>query len=240
MSSINGINGSVDFSALFGSASTGASSSASVYADWASLKNGSYSKLTKAYYKNQGSAVSSEEAKEVTKNNTLLKSNADGLKSSLTKLDTASIYEKVTKKDADGKETTDYDHDKIVSALKDFVSSYNSIVDSADDSDNKGVLRNAAGMTSITARNQNMLSKIGIKIGEDNKLSIDEDAVKSANINDIKSLFKGLGSYGSQIESRSTELINYINAENNKLSTYTAGGAYAGAENIGKIYDGTY
>jgi len=240
MSSVNGVTSSIDYSTLLGSTSTSSgSSSSSLLTDWASIKNGSYGKLTKAYYSNQ-TTTTKEEAKEITKSNTLLKSNTDGAMSALSKLGSASLYEKVTKKDADGKETTDYDYDKIVSALKDFVSSYNSIVDSADDSDNKGILRNASGMTGITARNQNMLSKIGITVGENNKLTLDEETAKKATVTDIQSLFMGQGSYGSQIESRATGLINYINAENNKLSTYTAGGSYDTSGTIGSIYDGTY
>ena len=243
MASIFGIgSGQNNYSNLFDSLSTDSSSgSSSLFTDWASLKNGSYSKLAKTYYGKQAEQVATDdEVKEMIKGNTLLKSGATDAQSALTKLSSVSLYDKVSKKDDKGNETSDYDYDKIIGALKSFAEGYNRIIDKADESDNKGILRNAAAMANITAVNQNVLSKIGITIGEDNKLKVDEDAVKKANISDIKSLFTGNGSYGSQIDSRATSLTNYINAENNKLNTYTANGGYNGASAAGNIYDGTY
>ncbi len=234
----------MDYSSLFGTtSSSGSSSSASLYADWASIKNGSYGKLTKAYYGQDSTStqtVDKDEAKATIKKNTLIKSNATNVKSSLLALEKSSLYEKVSKKDENGNTTQDYDYDKIYSALKDFVDNYNSVIDSSVESDNNGVLRNAASMTNVTKANENLLSKIGITIKEDNKLSVSEDDVKKANINDIKSLFMGSGSYGSQVESKVTEIANRANAENNKLNGYNSSGSYNASENIGRIYDGTY
>ena len=236
---------SSDYSSLFSSLSTSSSSSSdstsSLYTDWAALKNGSYAKLAKAYYSKQDSdTVDSDEAKLTIKANTELKSDATDVKSSISSLQSSSLYEKKTTTDEDGNTTTDYDYDKIISALKSFAESYNSVIDAADDSDNTGILRNAAAMTTATAANQNLLSSIGIEIGEDNKLTVNEDTVREANISDIKSLFQGGGSYGSQIESSSSELINKINAENNKLSGYTSSGTYSSTTATGSLYDGTY
>lgn len=247
MSSIFNVSSSssTDYSSLFSSLSTSSSSSSdstsSLYTDWAALKNGSYQKLAKAYYSQQSSdTVDSDEAKSTIKANTALKSDASDVKSAVSSLQSESLYNKKTVTDEDGNTTTDYDYDDIVSALKSFADSYNSVIDAADDSDNSGVLRNAAAMTTATAANENLLSSIGITIGEDNKLTVDEDAVKSANISDIKSLFQGGGSYGSQIESSTSELINKLNAENNKLSSYTSTGSYSTANSAGSLYDGTY
>lgn len=244
MSSSYSINNSTtDYSALFSSLSTSSSSSSSsssLLTDWASIKNGSYAKLTKAYYGQQNSSVDTEELKQTIKSNTLLKSDATSVKSAVSSLQSESLYQQKTTTDADGKTTTGYDYEKITDALKKFAESYNSVIDSADDSDNSGVLRNAASMTKASAANKNLLESIGITIGEDNKLTVDEEKVKSANITDIKSLFQGGGSYGAQISNSSSELINRLNAENNKLSSYTADGSYSGTSAVGNIYDGTY
>ncbi len=240
-----GNNGGTDYSNLFSSMSGSAStqSSGNMLTDWASLKNGSMKKLTKAYYNKTETGTKktvSDEAKEAIKANTAVKSDATDMKSSISSLQAAGTYEKKSKTDADGNTTTDYDYEKITSSLKDFVKSYNSVIGAAVDSENVGVLRNAAAMTRATAANKNLLSSIGISIGENNKLSLDEEAVKKTNINNIKSLFQGGGSYGSQIESSSSELINKINAENNKLSGYTANGSYSTQGASGSLYDGTY
>ena len=243
MSSISGLNGGTDYSSLFSSLSAGSGTNGAnnnLLSDWASLKNGSYGKLTKAYYGKHAAQAVSDEAKETIKANTSLKSDATDIRSAVSKLQSASLYEKKTTTDADGNEKTDYDYDKIVGALKDFAEKYNSVIDAADDSDNRGVLRNAVAMTRATATNQNLLSKIGITVDENNKLKVDEEQVKKASVNDIKTLFQGGGSYGSQVESSASEMANKLNAENNKLSSYTANGSYSQSGAIGNIYDGTY
>ena len=249
MSSIDfsSLTTSTDYSSLFNSASTSSSSSSSsssLYTDWANLKNGTTAKLAKSYYSkssSSSSAVTSEEAKETIKANTELKSDTQSLRSSVSALmDSKTLFtNKIETKDEDGNVTTDYDRDKIYKSLKSFVDSYNSVVQSGGDSDNTRVLRNTMHMTQMTKANENLLSEVGITIGEDNKLSIDESAVKEADINSLKSLFSGSGSYAASVDARASEIVNAVNAENNKLSQYTAAGSYVSTDTIGKLYDGT-
>ena len=239
----------MDLSSLFGAQQTNNNSfdySASMLSDWSSIKNGSYGKLTKAYYgknENKNAKVSedeSDEMKKTIKANNTLKNDATSVKSSLEALSKSDLYEKIDTKDADGNAVKGYDTAKILKNVKSFVDAYNGAIKSSVDSDNNGVLRNALSMTKITNANSNLLSEIGITINEDNTLSVDESKVKGANVNDIKSLFQGGGSYADQIEARASELINQINRENNKLSNYTAAGVYNNTNGIGNIYDGTY
>ena len=234
---------SSSYSDLFSSLTTSSSdSSSSLLSDWASIKNGSYAKITKAYYAKEDSTstVDSDEAKATIKANTTLKSDVTSTKTALEALSASSLYEKVDKKDADGNVTTDYDWDKIGKKLQSFVDSYNEIIESSVDSDNNRILRNTLSMTNITKANSNLLSDIGITVNDDNTLSLDTDALKEANINDLKSLFLGSGSYADQIDSRASELVNQINIENNKLSNYTSAGTYVNVNAVGNIYDGTY
>lgn len=242
MSSIYGLGGGTDYSSLFSSLSTDSTSSNNnLLADWASLKNGSYGKLAKTYYAKQATqVVDSGEVKSAIKSNTSLKSDATDVKSAIKSLQSANLFEKKEKTEADGSKSTDYDYEKIVKTVKDFADSYNKVIGVAADSNNGGVLRNAAAMTRATAANMNVLSSIGISVGENNKLEVDEEKLKSASVGTIKSIFQGGGSYGSQIESSASELINKINAENNKLNSYTAKGSYSDTTSIGNIYDGTY
>lgn len=247
MASIFGINNnSNNISSLFGSLNTNSTgNTSSFFTDWASLKNGSYKKLANSYYgktsgkKSIDNAVI-EENKSLIKANSGLKSNTEDVKSTISALSSPSLYEKKTTVDDKGNKTTGYDYEKITKALKSFADSYNSVIDAADDSNNRGVLRNAAAMTKSSAVNQNLLSKIGITIGEDNKLSVDASKVKEAKMSDIFSLFNGSGSYGSMIESSAGSLVNQINVENNKLNNYNALGGYSQYGAVGNIYDGTY
>lgn len=43
----------------------------------------------------------------------------------------------------------------------------------------------------MTDKNSNMLAKIGITIGKGNKLELDEDALKQADISSLKTVFAG-------------------------------------------------
>ena len=45
----------------------------------------------------------------------------------------------------------------------------------------------------------NMLAKIGITIGKGNKLELDEDALKQADISSLKTVFTGYNSFGKHI-----------------------------------------
>lgn len=212
-----------DYSSLYNSlfptqSSSQGTSGADFLGNWASLKNGSYGKLTKAYYskaEGKAAAVDKEAVKETVKSNNKVKSNAQDLKDSVSKV-----------KDAD--------------SLKKFVENYNAMIDSGADSDNNAVLRNTLSMTRNTLTHQNTLAKLGITIGEDNKLKLDEEAAKKADSSTFTSLFKGTGSYGDLISTRAGEIVNKINSENNKLATYNQSGAYASADSLGKIYDGSY
>lgn len=209
-----------DYSSLFGSLSTSSSSSSSstYLADWASLKNGSYAKLTKAYYNksesmNSGSKVDAN--KEAIKANNKSKTAATDLKDSL-----ASV------KDAD--------------SLEKFVEKYNAMISDGGESDSQGVLRNTLSITNLSEAHKNTLSKLGITIGEDNKLTLNKDTAEKASASDYNALFKGSGSYGDLVATRATEMVNRINTENNKMSNYTAGGSYVSAGAVGNIYDGSY
>jgi len=245
---ISGLASSDSYSSLFDSLSTSSSSSSgssSLLTDWASIKNGSYGKLTKAYYtKGSGSqsTIDTDEAKTLIKSNSLLKSDVSGLRSSISDImNSESLFtNKVTGKDSDGNETSDYDRDKITKALKSFVSAYNSVVESGSESDNTTILRNTLAMTTLTSKNSNLLDSVGITIGENNKLSVNEETLKKADISELKSLFSGYGSYVSSIDANASNIINAVNVENNKLSNYTSAGAYAQTGSVGNIYDGSY
>ena len=78
-----------DFSSLMGETT---SSSGNIISDYASIKNGSYGKLLKAYYAKQDaeSAVSGDSKQSLT----LMRSSADSLKKSADALNDSSLLEK--------------------------------------------------------------------------------------------------------------------------------------------------
>ncbi len=50
-------------------------------------------------------------------------------------------------------------------------------------------------MTGMTDKTSHLLSKIGITIGKGNKLELDEDALKKADISSLKTIFTGYNSF---------------------------------------------
>ncbi len=229
-----------DFSALMGGT---ANSSSNLLSDYASIKNGSYKKLLKSYYAKQdaeNASMSGDSRQKLT----LIRSSADSLQKSADALNNSSLWEKkkVKKKDEEtGEETEveDYDWDSITKAVKSFIEDYNAVVEQAGGSDTKNVLRNAIWMTGITDSTEKLLSKAGITIGKGNKLELDEDALREANVTTLKSLFTGPGSFADKISQKAGSLSNVAAnaAARVKGTTYTSNGSYSNT--LSKMFSST-
>lgn len=225
-----------DFSVLLGETKN---SSGNILSDYAAIKNGSYGKLVKAYYAKQ-EAESAAQSGDTTQKLTLMRSSADSLKKSADALNNASLWEKkkITKTDEETGEkieAEDYDWAAITKAVKAFVDDYNSVVGEAGVSNTKSVLRNAAWMTGMTDKNSNMLAKIGIKIGKGNKLELDEEALKKADISSLKTVFTGYNSFAAGISGKAVSISNA--AARTKAVTYTRNGSYS--DTLSKLVSGT-
>lgn len=203
------------------------------YTDYASIKNGSYRKLVSSYYEKEleESGVSSSSAsKDSEQTLTSIQKAADNLKTSArTLLDKGSKSLFTTKTDEKGNSYTDYNTDAVYKAVKSFVDNYNETVDAVTESDTMSILRTARNMVSFTSANEKALSEVGITVGSDNKLSIDEDKFKSASKARVQSLFQSSGGYVYQISAKATSLKSYAATEakkagsTDKASSYKAG-----------------
>lgn len=224
MSDINffgSYNTKTDYSYLFPDATDGVNLS-----DYAMIKNGTYGKLLKAYYAKQAEndSVQSEDA---TQKASQMKTVADSLKQSAEALTKASLWEKKKARDevtGQETETEDYDWEAITKAVKAFVDDYNALIDKAGDSDSKEVLRNAVWLTGMTDSMEKLLSNVGLQIEEDNKLSLDEGALKDANINTLKTLFTGHNSFADKVAIKAGSISN-VSARS--TGTYNSKGTYS-------------
>lgn len=239
-----------DFSSFFSQGSSAMGSGINL-SDYASIKNGSYGKVLKAYYaknpdktkpgsSNSDASPTTESAKNlatVKKDSSELKSSADALLDRSSK----SLFHKkdITTKDKDGKETTvnDYDKDAIYKGVKSFIDDYNALLDSAGKSTSTKVLKQVANMTSYTKANAKLLSQAGLTIGKDNKLSVDENSLKKANIVTLKSLFNNTGSFADSIASKASQTSKYAANEAGKANTYNQNGYYGSNANSGSIFN---
>lgn len=220
-----------DYSYLFSGLSTSSSTSTNNFlGEYASIKNGSYSKLMKAYYSDSASSEVSSLVNSQSKVLTEVQDATDKLKDSadaLLETGTSAVI-------------NSGDTDKISSAVNSFVDNYNSVINKMENVDSATVLNKTVSLTNLTKANESLLSKVGITINSDNTLSVDEETLKTASSSTLKSLFNGHGSYGYSVSAQAS-LINYA-ADNalNKSSFYTSSGTYSSTSSSGSIFDSLF
>ncbi|MCR5735754.1 MAG: hypothetical protein K6G22_14195 [Lachnospiraceae bacterium] len=202
--------------------------------EYASIRNGSYAKLAKTYYAKEKAESKSEESDSDIKLSSI-RSDSDSLKTAADALSAKGLWEKKTIKKTDEAtgeetETEDYDWDAITKAVKTFAEAYNKTLDSSVNSDTKGVLLNAGWMVGNMGKFDNLLSKAGITVGADNKLSVDEEELKKADMSTLKVLFSNPNSLADQVSSKASAISRA--AANAGGNTYTSNGT------IDSLYQG--
>lgn len=226
--------GNSSISSLFGNYSNRSSSGTGInFSDYAMIRSGAYKKLMKSYYSdssNSNSAVknivsSSIDKDSDVKNTQILRNTASDLYKASQSLNKSSIYEP-TGRDKDG--NIEYDMEGLYDKASEFVTSYNSMVKSFDDIKSNSILSKGVYMVNGTSKNANSLSDIGIKVNSDNTLSIDKEKFTAANVSDIKSVFKGSGSFGSSVLLKSSQVYSLASSELAGM-TRTTGSAYTGS-----------
>lgn len=243
LTGLGGMDYSILFSSLSTSKSTNSLSLTGSYSlsDYASIKNGSYYKALKAYYKkaeaensDSSSTTGSRISKDSTSTLAKVESAADKLKDSaeaLEKSGSKSVFTKkeITTTNEDGTKTTsnDYDRDAIYKSMKTFADNYNSLISAGSKANSTNILRQTLNMVKYTSAHEKSLSAAGITINDDNTLSVDKDAVKNADISKLTSLFKGSTSYGSAISARASAIEKAAENESRKANTYTPYGTYS-------------
>ena len=187
-----------DYSTLFNSMpKTDASSGGgltNLATEFNSIRSGSYGKLLGAYYKKMNENGATEAIQKETANRQLVGGNASALKSAaktLSKMD----FAKATEKDS-------------LKAVKDFVSAYNSVVDTIDDVNSTSMLRNGVWMTNITKQSAGLLNELGITIGKDNQLTLDETKWSEASKTTKSALFNGRQGLAEKMVYKASQLTN--------------------------------
>lgn len=245
------INNTNDYSYLFKNLTTNHSASSSFFAlsnQYSVSKSGMYKNMLKEYYSLQkaDSADATEKQTDTnrrpatvsgTGNQTVseglmaAKSDAQALASSTAKLTDSSFYR--GKVDAQGMKQVDTE--QITGAVKSFVKSYNSMLDSAKDSGVNGIERRRITAMTDTAKSASALQSIGINVGKDGELSIDESVLSATSANDIKKVFVGQQSYGDKIDTTAKEMANLTNSASYQGVGYNMTGAYEAAGSLNSI-----
>ena len=212
--------------------------------DYNSIKNGSYGKLMKSYYKDQtkGTNAASKSNKsyktttldkimddrknpkvtiEVADANSKLSSSLKTLATSLSSLQSKDTY----KNNNTAKKTTANAASKgnnntastAKSSLKDFVSAYNNAVTSSKKSSMNNISKNVANMMKAAKENEDKFKELGVNLNKDGTMTIDEKKLNEADENKIEELFDGdkAMSFGSKAASSLNRAASYtVNEEN--------------------------
>lgn len=232
--------------------------------DYNMIRSGSYKKLMTSYFSkiegnnNQSTSATkehkgysiaddrsrltssisvSEDTAPVLSNTKKAASDLQDSAASLLDTGSDSLFKETSKTDKDGNKTTGYDTDKIYKAVKSFVDDYNDTVKATKKATSSSIGNAARSMTNSTYMYRSSLEKVGITIGSDKQLTIDEDKFKAADMDKVKSLFNKSGSFAYNVKSQAAVIEYQAGAESAKANTYTNSGYYGNAYNQGSIWD---
>ncbi len=214
-------SGTADIYSNLLSASTPAASgldalaSTSLLSDYASIKNGSYGKMMKAYYQKQEAETETSESKAKKEK-----------KDSTTAANANAAYKKAEKLGTE--EYTAENIDSLYESVSAFVKDYNAMMKSATNSDISNVRKQANWLNDTTYANYKLLATVGITMNSDRTLDFNETNFKKADITTIKNLFSGTGSYADRVSSKASQIYRYANnGASVTAKSYTSTGKYS-------------
>ncbi|MDR2547794.1 MAG: hypothetical protein LBC96_09920 [Lachnospiraceae bacterium] len=218
-------------------------------ADYASIKNGSYAKLMNAYHSPNRDRVSgiANSSLSTSQDSTIrlkqIENAAEALKSSADNLlggGAGSVFAErdISVTDENGVSTTkrDFDRDAIFKAISEFVTDYNNLIESAGGARAAAITGKITTMQNMTNANQNTLNRIGITVGFDGQLSINEEKLKGAEMATVQSLFNGTGSFAFRVSSQASWIGFAAANEATRSNTYNAQGGFTNNHTTGNIF----
>ncbi len=114
----------------------------------------------------------------------------------------------------------DFNKENLVDGIKKFVKNYNSVVSASENTSSKSGAEAVNSMKKTTSLMKNSLDAVGIKVNNDDTLSLNEDKIKAADNKKLKSLFNSSTSYANGVAQQaariqanaSTNVSNYYNS----------------------------
>lgn len=245
------VNARQDYSYLFQSMTTSRGNSLgnlNFLSDYASIKNGSYGKLMKAYYAKDAADKAASTGKDTeTKKKSIstaadsaktlseIEKAADAMKESADSLLVKGSKSVFRKKNENATVSEEYDTDAIYKAVSGFVTDYNDLLSKTSAASSKNLQSKADTLAAVTSANAKLLSRVGITVNSDSSLSLDEEAFKKSDMGTVKNLFGTTGAYGYKVSAQAS-MIDYTAAkESTKSNTYTANGTYSNVYSAGNI-----
>ena len=94
--------------------------------------------------------------------------------------------------------------DSTVNLVKNFADSYNKTMDSPEKSDSANALEKGVTLVNTTKAYSRTLARIGLMVGSDNRITVDNDKLAKASEGDLKALFNGSYSYASKVADKAS------------------------------------
>ncbi len=134
---------------------------------------------------------------------------------------------------------TNDNKDNIFDAFNTFVKDYNDLMKNALESVNSNVIHQADYLKNLVNSNKSAFERMGVTIGGDNLLSIDEEKFKDSDMSNVKDLFTGAYSFSEKMTDRINQIYKYATqGESLEGQTYTSQGIY-NASGTGSTIDTT-
>ena len=256
-------------STLFsGMSATSGTSFNGLLGEYNQIKNGTYGKLLKAYYKkfNADGTEKSSSKNQSTTNKVKTSSDTldtakelNGAADAATSLQTAamklaavkegsaSLYAKKTLVDTNEDGTTftrtDYDYDTLVKSVKSFVSAYNDTLESVSTIESASVTQKTKWLTDLTGQNKEALSAVGISVDKDGRMSLDETTFRGKEMTELQDFFEGTNSFVGNLARKASSLAGSAELQATRAaSAYTATGSNYAADsmNSGTLFDSLF
>lgn len=127
----------------------------------------------------------------------------------------------------------------IFDALSGLVKDYNELIKKSSESENSNVIKQTDYLKELVADNKSAFAKMGITIGSDKSLSIDEEKFMESDMSNVKNLFSGAYSFAEKMTDRVNQIYRYATqGESLNSQTYTSQGSY-NAASTGSVLDTT-
>ena len=250
---------------------SGMSSSGTVFSgllgEYNQIRNVTYGKLLKAYYKKYNADGStktnttdkitdkvktSSDTVDTAKELESVKDSATALQDAAMKLSTvktgsSSLYEKKTivdtNEDGSTSTRTDYDYDTLVKSVQSFVDAYNETLESVGSIEASSVQQKTQWLTQVTKQYTDELAGVGISVDKDGRLALDEKAFREKDMMELQDFFEGTNSVLGQLARKASNLAGAAELQATRAaSAYTATGNNYSAEsmNSGTLFDSLF
>lgn len=179
---------------------------------------------SKAKYAGTAGSISSSDKTDTSSNKGTSKTAKDAASAKLA----SALYKSVEKLDA--MTISDDNKENIFDALSGLVKDYNALIKKSSESENSNVIKQTDYLKDLISGNKSAFAKMGITVGSDKTLSIDEEKFKESDMGNVKNLFTGAYSFAEKMTDRVNQIYRYATqGESLNNQTYTSQGSYNAA-----------